>query len=162
MDGLQETVAGHDNRLASLEEHAETIHQRLVKVEASCGALQAANWRLQAKLTDLEGRSRRSNVRLTHSWGLTERHADVPGSHIQDYSPEVVNQRREYGIVMSSLYKMGLKPSLLYPARLHIAQPDGSHTWLGSVAEAEKFIRHSVTLHKQWCMSYWCSAFTIN
>ncbi len=43
MDGLQETVAGHDNRLASLEEHAETIHQRLVKVEASCGALQAAN-----------------------------------------------------------------------------------------------------------------------
>lgn len=59
----------------------------------------------------------------------------------EDYSPEVVNQRKEYRNVMSSLFKMGLKPSLLYPAKLRITQTDGSRTWLGSIAEAEKFIK---------------------
>lgn len=63
MDGLQATVTGHHNRLTSLEENAETLHQRLER-EASCGLLKADNQRLQAKLTDLEGRSRRSNVWL--------------------------------------------------------------------------------------------------
>lgn len=210
MDGLQATVTGHHNRLTSLEENAETLHQRLER-EASCGLLKADNQRLQAKLTDLEGRSRRSNVWLI---GLPEgsegpqptkffsqllkealseevfssapesdraHHslAPRPGPggrpqpvllcfrHFQskellfresrkrgtltyqghtfrvyeDYSPEVVNQRREYRSMMSSLYKMGLKPSLLYPARLRITQTDGSRMWLGSAAEAEKFIQ---------------------
>lgn len=59
----------------------------------------------------------------------------------EDYSPEVVNQRKAYKTVMASLYKMGLKPSLLYPARLRITQTDGTRTWLGSVAEADKFIQ---------------------
>ena len=44
----------------------------------------------------------------------------------EDYPPEVVGKWKEYRSVMSSLYKMGLKPSLLYPARLRITQTDGT------------------------------------
>lgn len=42
---------------------------------------------------------------------------------------------------MSLLYKMGQKPALMYPARLQITNTDGTHTMLGSMTEAEKFIQ---------------------
>lgn len=42
------------------------------------------------------------------------------------YSLMVLEQRKEYKKVMSSLYKMGFKPSHLYPPRLYITQQDDS------------------------------------
>lgn len=62
-----------------------------------------------------------------------------PFSINEDYSPDVVNQRKKYASVMSELYKMGLKPALLFPARLRITNADGTRTTFSSVTEAEKF-----------------------
>lgn len=41
---------------------------------------------------------------------------------------------------MSELYKPGLKPALLFPARLTIKLRDGDRKKLSSVAEAKEFI----------------------
>lgn len=68
------------------------------------------------------------------------KYMDKPFRVYEDYSPEVVNQRREYRSVMSDLYKMGLKPSLLYPARLRITKTDGVRHTFGSAVEAERFV----------------------
>lgn len=59
---------------------------------------------------------------------------------VDDYSPEVLSQRVEYREVMADLYNRGLKPSLLYPARLCITLPDGDKKWLRSTDEARKYI----------------------
>lgn len=59
----------------------------------------------------------------------------------EDYPQEVVNKRREYKAVMSSLYELGLKPALLNPARLRITQKDGMRKWISSVEEAEKYVK---------------------
>lgn len=211
LDGLQTTVSSQDNRLSSLEENAESLHQRLERVETACGLLQTDNQKLKARLTDLEGRSRRRNVRLVglpegiegprptgffsqllkEAFGeevfssapeLDRAHRSLapkpgPGGKLrpillcfhrfqckeqliwearnrgplkyqgysfridEDYPPEVVNQRKEYKAVMVSLYKMGLKPSLFFPARLCITQTDSTRIWLRSVSEADKFIQ---------------------
>ncbi|KAK7886458.1 hypothetical protein WMY93_026079 [Mugilogobius chulae] len=58
----------------------------------------------------------------------------------EDYSPEVVDQRKVYKTVMSDLYRMGLRPSLLYPARLRITKQDGTRVMFGSAVEAKKFV----------------------
>lgn len=39
---------------------------------------------------------------------------------VEDYSPEVGNLRAEYRDVMTELYRLGLKPALLYPAQLRL------------------------------------------
>lgn len=48
LDGLQETVNTHGERLNSLEDNAETFHQRLAEVEACCERLQADNTKLKS------------------------------------------------------------------------------------------------------------------
>lgn len=216
LDGLQKASDSHDERLTSLEDNAETLHQRLAEVEANCVTLQACNEKLKAKLTDMEGRNRRNNVRIV---GLPEgiegpqpsnsfslllqevfgqdtfpsppeldrahrgtipkpgpgerprtvvisfhryqhkdlllrearkrgelKHLDKPLRIYEDYTPEVVAQRKVYKSVMSDLYKMGLRPSLLYPARLRITKTDGTRSMFGSVAEAEKFVKDFKTV----------------
>lgn len=64
LDGLQKTVNTHGERLNSLEDNTETFHQRLAEVEACCERLQADNTKVKSRLTEMEGRSRRNNVRL--------------------------------------------------------------------------------------------------
>lgn len=204
LDGFQDSLDDHEVRLSSLEEGAVSVDHRLDKLETTCAKLRDANDKLHAKVVDLEGRSRRSNIRII---GLDEgiegpqpslffaqmlqkvfgpnvfpsppeldRAHRGPGPRpgpggkprqviicfhrfhnkerairearikkqlnyeghtfrlYEDYSPEVVSQRKEYSSVMSSLYSMGLKPALLYPARLRITQADGKRTWFSSVA----------------------------
>lgn len=41
---------------------------------------------------------------------------------VEDYSPEVISQRTEYKDVMAELYKLGLKPALIYPAPSYAVQ----------------------------------------
>ncbi|KAL0150935.1 hypothetical protein M9458_053747, partial [Cirrhinus mrigala] len=48
----------------------------------------------------------------------------------EHYCPEVLKLCAKYKDVMSSLYKRGLKPALLYPARLQITLPNGEKKWL--------------------------------
>ncbi|CAL9701054.1 unnamed protein product [Knipowitschia caucasica] len=45
---------------------------------------------------------------------------------VEDYSAEVVSQRAQYRDVMAELYKQGMKPALLFPARLRITLPSGN------------------------------------
>lgn len=59
----------------------------------------------------------------------------------EDYTAEVLKHRGEYKDQMAELYKMDLRPSLLFPARLRITLPDGNKKWLQSPTEASDFIR---------------------
>ncbi|MEQ2175246.1 hypothetical protein GOODEAATRI_016162 [Goodea atripinnis] len=64
LDRIQETVNSHDQHLTSLEENGESFHHCLEKVEDSHKRLHAENEKIRARLTELEGRGRRSNIRL--------------------------------------------------------------------------------------------------
>ncbi|CAL1602877.1 unnamed protein product [Knipowitschia caucasica] len=210
LDCLQQSVDSHDSRLTSLEDNAESVDGRLEKLEACYLKVLTENEKLRTKVTDLEGRSRRSNVRLV---GLPESIEGVqptnffaqllqevfgrdlfpslpeldrahrslapkpkPGDRprpvmvcfhrfqqkelimrearvrktlvyqghtfrlYEDYPSEVVTQRKVYKAVMSSLYELGLKPALLYPAKLRITQTNGTRKLFTSVDEAERYV----------------------
>lgn len=47
-----------------MDEALSTADQRIMTLEATCNELQVANRRLSAKLNDLEGRSRRLDIRI--------------------------------------------------------------------------------------------------
>ncbi|XP_010766900.1 uncharacterized protein isoform X2 [Notothenia coriiceps] len=54
--------------------------------------------------------------------------------------PEVMSQRVEYKDTIKELYKLGLKPALLFPAQLRLTLPGGGRKWISSVEEAKKYI----------------------
>ncbi|KAJ8014628.1 hypothetical protein DPEC_G00017610 [Dallia pectoralis] len=107
------------------------------------------NAKLKAKITDLEGRSRRCNVRLIGTKDMVIRAArrkqdglKYDGKSVylhDDYCPEVMDQRAEYREVMRQPFTLKLKPALLYPARLFIKADDGERRRLFSVKEAQQF-----------------------
>ena len=57
-----------------------------------------------------------------------------------DYTPEVMEQRSKYREVMSDLYKLGLKPALLFPARLSINAKEGGRKMFSSADEARDYV----------------------
>ena len=59
---------------------------------------------------------------------------------VEDYRPKVPSQRAEYSRVMAELYKLGLKPVLLYLARLRLTLSGGPRKWISSMDEAHKYI----------------------
>ncbi|KAJ8386599.1 hypothetical protein AAFF_G00168310 [Aldrovandia affinis] len=67
------------------------------------------------------------------------------GSHpvliFEDYPPEIVEQRKKYSEVMATLYKLGCKPALHFPARLTVRLNgvEGRKS-LSSVQDANIFI----------------------
>ncbi|KAI4818789.1 hypothetical protein KUCAC02_004089 [Chaenocephalus aceratus] len=63
-----------------------------------------------------------------------------PVAIFEDYCPEIVEQRAAYREVMSALYQRGLRPSLLYPARLRITTKDGGKKHFASVEDAASFL----------------------
>lgn len=58
----------------------------------------------------------------------------------EDYSPDVLDQRSEYRVVMKELYNLGLKPALHYPAKLFVTPKNGGKKRLFSVKEAHDFV----------------------
>lgn len=78
-------------------------------------------------------------IREARRRGRLEYHGQ-PVRIVEDYSPEVLSQRATYGGVMAELYKLGLKPALLYPARLRVTLASGIRKWISSVDEAQKYI----------------------
>ncbi|KAG1937637.1 hypothetical protein F2P79_018097 [Pimephales promelas] len=64
LDSIQSTVADHDFRIGNLESATTEISQQLKQVEATCSRLQKDNEWLKAKVSDLESRSRRQNIRI--------------------------------------------------------------------------------------------------
>ncbi|KAF3848746.1 hypothetical protein F7725_015243 [Dissostichus mawsoni] len=64
LDGLNSTVAGHGERIGSLEDNSNEVDRRLQHLENACSTLQQDNVLLKTKLADLERRSRRQNIRI--------------------------------------------------------------------------------------------------
>ncbi|KAL6487661.1 hypothetical protein MHYP_G00042870 [Metynnis hypsauchen] len=58
----------------------------------------------------------------------------------EDYAPEVVEQRTKYREVLAELYNLGLKPVLLFPAKLIITTKDGGKRRLASAEEAKSYL----------------------
>lgn len=63
-----------------------------------------------------------------------------PVAILEDFTPEVAEQRAAYREVMSLLYKRGLRPTLRYPARLYIIMDGGTKVLLPSVEEAKRYL----------------------
>lgn len=63
----------------------------------------------------------------------------TPVAIYEDYAPEVLEQHSKYREVLSELYNLGLKPALLFPARLTIITKDGDRRF-ASVAEPKDYI----------------------
>lgn len=211
LDKIQADVSGHGQRISDLESNAEDVSLRLEQLEATCATLQEDNKSLKSKLSDLEGRSRRQNLRIVglpesvegprptafFSKLLVEVFGDqtlssppeldrahrslipkpAPGERprpviirfhrfqikdlvmrearklgtveyrghklrfYEDYTAEVMKKRAEYKNVMAELYNRGLRPSLLFPAKLRVTLPGGEKRWLTSVSEAANFIQ---------------------
>lgn len=59
----------------------------------------------------------------------------------EDYCPDVLEQRAAYRDIMAELYNLGLRPALLYPARLQITGKEGNKRRFSSVEEATTFVR---------------------
>ncbi|KAI4793165.1 hypothetical protein KUCAC02_032893 [Chaenocephalus aceratus] len=64
----------------------------------------------------------------------------TPIAIYEDYTPEVMEQSYKYREVMAELYNLGLKPALLFPARLSIVSKEGGKKRFSSVAEAKGYI----------------------
>uniref|UniRef100_A0AAV2LZW2 Transposase element L1Md-A101/L1Md-A102/L1Md-A2 n=1 Tax=Knipowitschia caucasica TaxID=637954 RepID=A0AAV2LZW2_KNICA len=165
LDSVLTIVDDHKRRISSLELSANATSADLMGIQATLGALSAENAKLKAKVVDLEGRSRRSNIRiigtdvLPSPPELDRAHrtlAAKPGPtgrarpvlvcfhNFQtrervDYPPEVMEQRTPYRVVMKRLYDMGLRPALWFPAKLSVVLEDGTRKFLPSVKEAMDF-----------------------
>lgn len=64
LEGLHSTVTEHGQRISSLEDNSNEVDLRLQQLETACSTLQQDNVLLKAKVADLEGRSRRQNIRI--------------------------------------------------------------------------------------------------
>lgn len=69
LDSLHTTVNDHELRLSSLEANADTSGLSVGTLESKFAALADDHAKLKAKVADLEGRSRRNNIRI---FGLPE------------------------------------------------------------------------------------------
>ncbi|KAJ4918097.1 hypothetical protein JOQ06_022744 [Pogonophryne albipinna] len=64
LNQTQTTVAEHGEQIDCLETNANLQDQRLRILEEKCAVLADSNAKLAAKAADLEGRSRRNNIRI--------------------------------------------------------------------------------------------------
>ncbi|KAJ8351978.1 hypothetical protein SKAU_G00234540 [Synaphobranchus kaupii] len=137
LDAVRTTVTDFGERIEILETNASSTEECIQALETSCSTLTEACARLRAKNSDLEGRSRRNNVRRRNDL----KYQGTPIRIYEDYSPDVLEQRAAYREVMAKLYNLGLRPALLYPARLQITDRDGNKRRFSSAGEAATFVR---------------------
>lgn len=64
LDRVHTIVSDHAQKITSLEVNATLQDERLLTLEASCAMLTESNAKLLAKVSDLESRSRRNNIRV--------------------------------------------------------------------------------------------------
>ena len=64
LDTLHTKVADHGQRISSLEDNGTDTDRRIQQLETACSAMQRDNEALRTKMADLEGRSRRQNIRI--------------------------------------------------------------------------------------------------
>lgn len=79
-----------ERRVGEIDEGLSSVDQRIEALEATCTELREANIRLSAKLNDLEGRSRRLNIRII---GIEEGEEGArPTEFISKLIPELLGQ----------------------------------------------------------------------
>ncbi|MGH0163834.1 UNVERIFIED_CONTAM: hypothetical protein FKN15_063263 [Acipenser sinensis] len=83
IDAIQTTVTSHGHRIDSLEHSADDTGDRVRELEASCVSLAADNKANKEKLSDLENRSRRQNLRII---GLPEGFEDAVSELSKEYT----------------------------------------------------------------------------
>ena len=64
LDNLNSTVSDHEQRIGSLEDNTNEVDRRLGELEKVCTTLKQDKESLTARLADLEGCSRRQNIRI--------------------------------------------------------------------------------------------------
>ena len=96
LDTMQSKVDGQDIRLLSIEANANAVSDSIRGLEASCLALANDNAKLQAKVVDLEGRSRRNNI---HIVGLPE---SVEGSRPTEFFAGLLVEGMEENVLPST------------------------------------------------------------
>ncbi|KAK7895737.1 hypothetical protein WMY93_021062 [Mugilogobius chulae] len=104
-------------RISDLESNAEDVSQRLANLDATCESLKKDNKQLKPKLCDLEGRSRRQNLRIV---GLPEsvegprptvcETLPSPRSWIVPIAALCLNRVRTSGRVLSSSDSTAFRP----------------------------------------------------
>ena len=118
------------------------------------GELEMAFWILRLSATGLIG-----HWSTDHSWGRDPGpsssgctgtrwrtgsgkllYRGSPIALYEDYTLEVMEQHGRYREVMAELYSLGLKPALLFPARLIIVTKDGVRKHFSLAAEAKDYI----------------------
>ncbi|KAI4831038.1 hypothetical protein KUCAC02_002639 [Chaenocephalus aceratus] len=67
------------------------------------------------------------------------RYRGTPVQIYEDFTQEVLEQRAKYRDIMSKLYNLGLRPALLFPARLQITLGSGAKKRFPSPLEAVAF-----------------------
>ncbi|KAJ4934076.1 hypothetical protein JOQ06_006883 [Pogonophryne albipinna] len=170
LDGLNSTVAGHGERIGSLEDNSNEVDRRLQHLENACSTLQQDNVHDQPRFfpnylwMSLARRSFLHHLtsllqEISHDLSsyafqvkdLLIREACRRGELFykehnirlyEDYSSDVLKERAEYKSSMAELYKRGYRPALLYPAKLRITLPNDEKTWIRSVLEADKFLQN--------------------
>ncbi|KAI4797233.1 hypothetical protein KUCAC02_025238 [Chaenocephalus aceratus] len=70
---------------------------------------------------------------------LAAKTADLEVQIYKDFTPEVLEQRAKYRDIKSKLYNLGLRPALLFPARLQIKLGNGAKQRFPSPLEAVAF-----------------------
>lgn len=166
LDTLHTTVNDHEQWLLSLETNADASGMSVWTLESKYATLADEHAKLKAKVMDLEGRSRRNNIRIfilaetiegphpsTFFSGLL---VEVFGTSLFTSPPELDRAHRaltakpkpgerpryiEYWAVMKDLYMLGLRLSLHYPSKLFIMTSDGKKKRLSSVHEASEFLK---------------------
>lgn len=63
----------------------------------------------------------------------------APVQIFEDYAPEAVEERAKYQTVMTELYNLSLRPTLLFPARLQVTLSGGTKKRFSSSQEAAAF-----------------------
>lgn len=104
LDQTKLLVEDHDQRVSSLELATDDLSQRVLDLETACATLREENTKLKTKVTDLENRGRRSNLRIiglaesTESGRPTEFFSrmlqDVIGRDILQSPPEIDRAHR--------------------------------------------------------------------
>lgn len=85
---VKNAVASNTSRIMNLEEWQGEFDRHLAELEKSCDALCVQNKLLKAKVIDLEGRSRRQNIKIV---GLPEKiERGSPTTFVSDLLPKLL------------------------------------------------------------------------
>lgn len=110
LEGLRTSITSNTSRIDSLEETRESHDGRITELEKCCEALTKQNRILSAKLCDLEGRSRRQNVKIM---GLPEKiEKGAPTPFVSDFLLKLLGAENfPDGIKVDRAHRVGVLSS---------------------------------------------------